>query len=204
MFYYIRWSLWAAFWLIVALVLHYNLPQVDKVQITETNPPVQVDLTGWRGFFYGSGNVDRDIPLIYAVKSNGRTMVYRNEDTGFGWPPYFKWDSSTLQGDAAQSGRTNDWYALRHYGWRSEFLSLYPNAISLRPVDGPDARIIPWFNIIFLTVFGAFIWAVTSRVRRFRRDRIDPALAEVGEAMERVGERADYAGNKVGRWFGSK
>ena len=45
-----------------------------------------------------------------------------------------------------------EWYVITHYGWRNFYLSIFPNAISLRPVDGPDApKGIPWVNIIILT-----------------------------------------------------
>ncbi|MBM7066370.1 DUF1523 family protein [Actibacterium sp. 188UL27-1] len=213
MFYYIRWTLWAIFWLLIAAMLHYTLPQHDIVRVTGTEI-IRQDFSGWNRMFYAqadSGNEtsaqNRDLRKINTTRTNGRVMVYRNEDTGFfGWPPYFKLDSSNLQAEASDAISTRgapEWYAVRHYGWRSEFLTIFPNAISLRPVEGPDTRIIPWFNIFFLIIFGAIIWAITSRIRRFRRKRIDPALAEVGEALDRVGDRAEAAGGRMGRWFDS-
>ena len=39
--------------------------------------------------------------FIQTIKKNGKPMVYRNEDTGWGWPPYFKFDTANLQADAA-------------------------------------------------------------------------------------------------------
>ncbi len=67
-------------------------------------------------------------------------MVYRNEDTGWGWPPYFKFDTTNLQAEAADLRSTAaapQWAIMTHYGWRNEFLSIFPNAIGIRAVDDP-------------------------------------------------------------------
>ena len=153
----IRWILKVLLALLVLAVFHYNLPQRDIVRITGTEI-LRKDLSGWTGMFYAaaqSGEAqtqNRDLRLINAVRANGKVTVYRNEDTGFNWPPYFKFDSSNLQAeveDAVSSKEAPEWYILRHYGWRNTFWSIYPNAVSLTPVAGPDVRLIPWFNIVF-------------------------------------------------------
>jgi hypothetical protein len=138
--------------------------------------------------------------FIQTRRAKGDVMVYRNEDTGWGWPPYFKFDTSNLQAEAADAKSTAgaaQYYALKHYGWRNEFFTIFPNAISLRPVSGPDAsKGIPYLNIIIITLFAALAWAVWVRWRRFRMARIDPTL----EAIE-----DDFAekGGAVRRWLAS-
>jgi hypothetical protein len=67
-------------------------------------------------------------------------------------------------------------------------MSVHPNATAVWQVAGPDTRIIPWFNILFLSSFGMLVWAIWARLRRFREDRIDPALDEVQEALRGVGK----------------
>jgi hypothetical protein len=161
--------------LIVGAWLHYNLPDRDIVRITGTEV-IRVDTSGWNGVFYAGpdgGNAlseSRDVRFINAVDENRRARVYRNQDTGF-WPPYLKFDSGNLQAEANDydSDVDQEWVAVRHYGWRFEFLSIYPNALSIRPVEGPDVTLIPWFNIVFLTVLAAIVWATTVRVLRLRR-----------------------------------
>ena len=109
-------------------------------------------------------------------------MVYRNEDTGWGWPPYFKFDTSNLQAEAANLRSTAaepDWVAIRHYGWRNELLSIFPNAVSAWPVAGPDVRMIPWFNIVVLVTLFAVFWAIRVRWKRFRENRIDPVYDDL-------------------------
>ena len=177
--YYFKWSIRLFFFAIIAAFLHYTLPQRDIVQVTGTEI-LRQDFTGWNRIFYAqadSGNdntvANRDLRLISTQLPNGRSYVYRNEDTGFGWPPYFKLDSSNLQADAQAAARSDDgWYVVRHYGWRSEFLTIYPNAISMRAVDSPDVRLIPWFNIAALVFLFAAYWAVSVRVKRFWDNRV--------------------------------
>ena len=122
-----------------------------------------------------------DVQFIQAVQPDGDPMVYRNEDTGWGWPPYFKFDTANLYTDANDAISSKDapeWYAVTHYGWRNEFLSTFPNAVSIKRVAGPDVRLIPWFNIIVLTVLAAFAWGIWVRWKRFRKNRIEPTIDE--------------------------
>lgn len=183
---YVKYFVWGVFWLLVVSFLHYTLPQHDIVRISDTYEK-RVDF-GENSIFWSNqgtgeqeGTINRDVFFIQTVQTNGRVMVYRNEDTGWGWPPYFKFDTSNLQAEASDLKSTSaapKWVAIKHYGWRNEFLSIYPNAISVRAVATPDARIIPWFNIILLTVLFAIFWAMRVRWKRFRENRINPVVDE--------------------------
>ena len=157
----IKWGLGILLVLIVGLFLHYTLPQRDIVRITDTSN--RITQIGGNWIFYsiedtGTGaetNTTRDIRFIDAVYADGDVMVYRNEDTGWFWPPYFKWDSATLQAEAANLRSTAaapQWVAITHYGWRIPLFSAFPNAVSITPVEGPDVTLIPWVNIILLVV----------------------------------------------------
>ncbi|OAN78571.1 hypothetical protein A8B82_09375 [Sulfitobacter sp. EhC04] len=201
----IKWVFWITIWVLVAAFFHYTLPQTDIVRITDTYEK-RVD-PGENSIFWAQADVgtdgtlaNRDVFFIQTRRAKGDVMVYRNEDTGWGWPPYFKFDTSNLQAEAADAkstGAASSWYAVKHYGWRNEFLTVFPNAISLRKVEGPDAsKGIPWLNIFILVVFFALVYGIWVRWRRFRRARIDPTL----EALE-----DDLAEKRQGlsRWFGS-
>lgn len=184
----VKWVFWGVFWLIVAAFLHYALPQHDVARITDTYEK-RVD-PGENSWFWASPDVgsdpaisNRDVFFIQTFRTNDKPMIYRNEDTGWGWPPYFKFDTSNLQAEAADLiSKKNDanpqWVVVRHYGWRNEFMTIFPNAVSIWPVDDPDVRIIPWFNIIVLTVLFALFWAIRVRWKRFRENRINPAVDE--------------------------
>ena len=207
---YIGWTLLMAFWVVLGGFLHYTLPQRDIVRIVNTYEERQ-ELGDWTRMFWSrpdtqsDGLINRDVQFIQTVRTNDRPMVYRNEDTGWSWPPYFKFDTSNLYTEAADAVSTRDapeWYLLTHYGWRNEFLTIFPNAISIKPVDGPDAsKGIPWVNILILTVLAAIFYAILVRWRRFRRKRIDPTLEEWQDSWEAAGDAVERKRGRFRRWL---
>jgi len=198
----IKWGIRIVLVLFVLAFLHYTLPQRDVVQVINTyNRITQI---GGNWLFYsiedtGTGaetsTNSRDIRYIEAVYPDGKSvMVYRNEDTGWLWPPYFKWNSSTLQAQATnlRSDRSNpQWVAVTHYGWRVPMFSIFPNAVAVRPVDGPDVTLIPWINIILLTTLAFVLFMIRKMWLQFRQRMVDPALAEVGETFDAAGARVE-------------
>ena len=209
---YVKWTFLGLFWLLVGSFLHYTLPQHDVARITDTY--LERINFGENALFWanaGTGDAvdrpSRDVFFIQTFRTNGRPMIYRNEDTGWGWPPYFKFNTSNLQAQAADlesrstSGQEVQWGMIRHYGWRNEFLSIYPNAVKVWRVDGPDARVIPWVNIAILTLLAAFFWAIWVRWRRFRRARIDPVLDDIGDSLEAATDHVVDRRGKVRRWW---
>ena len=131
------------------------------------------------------------------IKPNGAPLVFRNEDTGWGWPPYFKFDTADLQTQARNLVSTEaepQWVAVRHYGWRNQLFSIFPNATSVQIVESPDVRLIPWFNIVFLTILTIIALTIWRLWRNFREARIDPVFDEIDET-------ADEARGWVSRQF---
>lgn len=209
---YVKWTFIGSFWLLVASFLHYTLPQHDVVRITDTYLE-RIDF-GENSIFWANAPTgdavnpqNRDVFFIQTFRTNERPMIYRNEDTGWGWPPYFKFNTSNLQAQAADlesrstSGQQAQWVVIRHYGWRNEFLSIYPNAIKIWRVDSPDVTIIPWINISILTLLTAFFWAIWVRWRRFREARIDPVLEDIGDSLEAATDHVVDRRGKVRRWW---
>ncbi len=203
-------------------LLHYVLPQHDVARITSTEV-IRMDFSTFNRWFFAqsdSGNVElatRDIRLIHTVRRKSfllgffrreaeGVMVYRNEDTGWIWPPYFKFDSSDLQAAAnaaAADAGADQWVVITHYGWRNRFFTIYPNAIAVKEVEGPDVRVIPWFNIFF---FGFVIFAyffIRAMWRQFRERKIDPVLEDAGDAYGRVEDQAKATRGRVSRWLDS-
>ncbi|SEO74342.1 Protein of unknown function [Salinihabitans flavidus] len=207
---YFKWGFIGLFWLLVAAFLHYTLPQHDVVRIIDTYE-TRVDF-GENSIFWtspGSGNaegqVNRDVFFMQTVREDGDPVIYRNEDTGWGWPPYFKFDTSNLQAEAADLKSVKEspqWVVIRHYGWRNEFLSIYPNAVSVWEVEGPDVTIVPYFKIIVLTLLAAIFWAIWVRWRRFRAARIDPMLEDMGDSFDSAGDSLAEKRGRIARWFG--
>jgi len=154
-----------AIWLI--LFLQYYLPSTRKVQVTGTDvkrtDTAAVDDT----------ITSRDMRLINTRDPiDGETHVYRNEDTRWGWPPYFKFDSGDLAGDAANimAHQPNATVLITYYGWRIPMMDLYPNATHLEIVD-PRYTHIPVFNIAFLLLMFGSAGYLFYRARKWLRGR---------------------------------
>jgi hypothetical protein len=212
----IKWGLRILALVIVGLFLHYTLPQRDVVQVINTyNRVTQI---GGNWMFYsiedtGTGvettTSSRDIRFIDGVFDSGGTITYRNEDTGWFWPPYFKWDSSTLQAEATNAARNStEWVAVTHYGWRLPIFSIFPNAVSITPVEGPNVTLIPWINIIILTFLAFAIFMIRKMWLQFRERMVDPALADVGQTFDAAGARVEAvqkeargAFGRIGAWL---
>ena len=202
---------------VVIAFLHYNLPDRDIVRIVNTEVKrmdVDKGAFGWGEPDAGTDHKgNKDVRFINTVRPNGNEMVYRNEDTGWGWPPYFKFDTSDLatqaQDIANQDQKTDEeiWVSVKHYGWRIKLLSLFPNAVDLKVVDGPNVRLIPWFNIALLTMMFALFMYVWMKWRGFRKRRIDPVAEKIEDAADAVGDDINQKKSAVGgffrRWFGT-
>ncbi len=208
---YVKWTFWALLALLVFAFFHYTLPQRDIVRIADTYEK-RIDF-GENSIFWASpdvGNnpnaVNRDVFFIQGIRENGKPIVYRNEDTGWGWPPYFKFDTSNLQAEASDLKSTKAapiWVAVRHYGWRNEFLSIFPNAVGVKQVAGPEVRLIPWLNIVILLLLAFVVFWIVRIWRQFRERSIDPLLEDAGDAYDRVGGQADLARGRFRRWLDS-
>ena len=205
---YVKWTILAVLALIVFGFLHYTLPQHDIVRVVNTYQERQ-DLTDWTRIFWSkpddqSGTLtNRDVQFISTIKANGKTMVYRNEDTGWSWPFYFKFDTASLQAEADDLKSTKEtpkWAVVTHYGWRNELISIFPNAVAIRPVAGPDVTVIPWFNIFFFLMVGFVLLMVRRMWLQFRERTIDPALEEAGAARGPGGGGAEVAGKRGQGW----
>lgn len=192
MVFYIRWAFWITVWALFAAFLHYTLPQWSVVRVTDTYEK-RVD-PGDNSLFWAQGDTgndtsvaQRDVFFVQTMRPNGKPLVFRNEDTGWGWPPFFKFDTSNLQAEAANAKSTEGaerWYAVKHYGWRLEMLSSYPNALAIKAVSGPEARVIPWISIGILVLIIMVVWAITARWLRFKRRHISPTLDRMDTAVD--------------------
>ncbi len=193
---YVKWTLRSVIGLVLFLLLHYTLPQHDIVRVVNTYQERQ-DLNDWTRLFWAKPDdqsaelVNRDVQFIQTVRrktwlfgfvpprGTEEPMVYRNEDTGWSWPPYFKFDTANLQTQADDLRSTPPeepkWAVMTHYGWRNELISIFPpNAVAIKPVDGPDVRIIPpWFNIFFFVFLIIAVLFIRAMWRQFRERSID-------------------------------
>src|SRR5690606_39595929 len=80
-------------------------------------------------------------------------------------------------------------------------ISIFPNAVGIKPVAGPDVTIIPWFNIFFFVFLVVILLLLRRMWLQFRERTIDPIIEDAGEAWDGMDERADQAAARArGIW----
>ncbi len=194
-----------ALFLVVAGFLHFSLPSRDIVRIVGTDvvrkDALQTDAQGKQV------TVSRDVRFINAKWPDGRDRVYRNEDTGWGWPPYFKFDTADLATEATDlvsSAETPKWVVVRHYGWRIPMLSMFPNALSIRPAAGPAEQLTPWFNIVFITLLVLFVLIVRRVMIILFRRHVDPVIEEIDREIDEQSGAIAGQYRRLRRWLSQR
>ncbi len=196
-----KWTLLILLIVVGGSILYYTLPRHDVVRVVGVD--TRLETLGLNRMFYASvpsgmeESGARDVRYIETLRPSGRERVFRNEDTGWIWPPYFKFNSADMQARARNLISTSDdprWIAVTYYGIRSQLFSIYPNVLRLRAVAGPEVTIIPWTRIIgFVLLFGLAAWLYFS-LRRFREKRVEPFV-------DSIGERRDAARGRLSRFW---
>ena len=151
----------------IVAFLHYTLPRHDLVRIVNTEVR-RVDMSGKPIGGGDTPGASRDVFYVFAEDVDDKSpRVYRNEDTGWGFPFYFKFNSADVQAVASSISGEKGTALVTKYGWRNHLFSWFPNAISIRRWDPADP-VIPWFNIVFFTLLSALALWIALKIRRRR------------------------------------
>lgn len=208
---YVKVVLGVALGVFVFAFLDYVLPSKNTVRITNTYNRLTA-VTPSNSIFYASDNTgtvenaagQRDVRFIETVRPNGKVFVYRNEDTGWVWPPYFKYDSANLHAEATnlRSGKADpQWVSITAYGWRMPWMTAYPNAISIDTLASADERPRNWGASIICIVLLAFLALIWRMWAQFRQRTISPAARRADESWDRVQDEAAEARGTVNGWI---
>ena len=154
------------------LFFHYNLPRTTVVQISGTDTKrMDKDVNakekeGSTKRQVKTGDLTIDVRFINSVSRKGKPMVFKNEDTGWGWPPYFKFDSAdiTAEAQAFAKDMKKPWVLIKYYGWRVQMFSMFPNALSLKQVN-QDYTHIPVFNIVFFILLFVLVYLIRRKLK---------------------------------------
>ncbi|MFK3558097.1 DUF1523 family protein [Pasteurella multocida] len=100
----------------------------------------------------------RDVYFINTQNQDGKIMVYRNEDTRWGFPFYFKFGSANLHAEAEALIKEGQKVQIKYYGWRLVMFDEFRNALSIKAVDehaSPSHPILAYilYFILLITLF---------------------------------------------------
>lgn len=133
--------------------MDYYLP--EKQLVTVTGGEVKrVDKDGPIGADNPADGPTHDVYFIYTRLENGQVRVFRNEDTRWHFPFYFKFNSADIQAKAISESSLNKKAVLSSYGWRFNIFSMFPNTINIK--EASDSPML--FSIIRIT--GFTIWSI--------------------------------------------
>lgn len=125
------------------------------------------------------------------MKFDGEVMVYCNEDMGWGWFFYFKFDMVNFYievNDVILIKDVLEWVVVCYYGWCNEFLLIFLNVVCICVVEGLDVSFIFWMNIIILIIFVVIFWLICVCWVWFCCVCIDLVIEDVGDSIVDVGD----------------
>lgn len=148
------------FHLFLAAAVNYSMPSYDVTKVTG----VEVKRVDKDGPITKSNPADgptRDVYFINTQHENGKVMVYRNEDTRWGFPFYFKFGSANLQALAQAFGNEEKTVQIKYYGWRLTMFDEFPNALSVKEMTEADSPSHPIFSyLLYVMLCLTFFFAV--------------------------------------------
>lgn len=111
----------------------------------------------------------RDVYFVqtYDPKDKKSVTVYRNEDTRFSFPFYFKFNSADIS--ALAQSLVNQQVEVQYYGWRINLFNMFPNVIFLKPLKENAEMSKPVFSwILYALLLGGFFISARSVCTLFK------------------------------------
>lgn len=108
----------------------------------------------------------RDVYFLFTEQpENKKIMVYRNEDTGWGLPPYFKFNSADIQAKAQAYANDKQLVEIKYYGWRINWLNEFRNIVAIKPLAEGESSSNPWFSYILYAIFALTFFLSVQVIR---------------------------------------
>ncbi|TCJ97859.1 uncharacterized protein DUF1523 [Volucribacter psittacicida] len=155
-----------AFHLFLFAVVNYVTPHYEITRVTGVEVK-RVDKDGPITKANPADGPTRDVYYIYTQQSNSSgPMVYRNEDTRWGFPFYFKFGSANLQAQAsAFASEPEQLVQVKYYGWRLVMFDEYRNITSIKAVSAEDTPAIPLLSYILYACLALTLFLSIQLIR---------------------------------------
>lgn len=158
---YLKWPLLALTCFVhtgLYLGVDYLFPKYTVVQMSNGNVK-RMDKDGVISKANPADGPVRDVYFIntHEVDNQSRVAVFRNEDTGWHFPLYFKFDSADIQARAESYAGTGKLIQIKYYGWRIQLISEFPNILSIKEVQSKEDiawPVLSWISyLLFIFTF---------------------------------------------------
>ena len=142
-----------SFFIVIGGVVNYAMPSYDETYVTG----MEVRRMDKDGVISKSNPADgevRDVYFLFTESEPNKVMVYRNEDTGWGLPPYFKFGSADIQAKAQAYANEKQRVQIKYYGWRINWMNEFRNIVSIKPLLEGDTLAQP---IVIYVLYGVIV-----------------------------------------------
>lgn len=155
------------FHLLILAFINYAMPSYKGVNIVG----VEVKRMDNKNIQNDTQNISKDTYFIYVNDINSdKSRVYKNEDTRFGFPFYFKFNSADIQANATNFIDKKATVQIKYYGWRINFLDKFPNIISIKKIDDVNNTSMPIFSYIFYFItLISMIYSIIFIKKKFKK-----------------------------------
>ncbi|MCU1106708.1 DUF1523 family protein, partial [Glaesserella parasuis] len=108
----------------------------------------------------------RDVYFLFTEHPDTKAvMVYRNEDTSWGLPLYFKFGSADIQAKAQAYANEKQMVQIKYYGWRINWLNEFRNIVSITPLAEGETVSKPWVSYILYAFFALTFFLSVQFIR---------------------------------------
>lgn len=148
-----------SFFIVLGGAVNYAMPSYEETTITGMEVR-RMDKDGVISAANPADGAVRDVYFLFTENADTKkVMVYRNEDTGWGLPLYFKFGSADIQAKAQAYANEKLRVQIKYYGWRINFLNEFRNVVSITPLaegETVSRPIVSWI-LYALLAFGFFL-----------------------------------------------
>lgn len=150
--------------------LDYYLPQRELALIVGT----EVKRVDGDGLVTSRNPADGQVRDVYYISANRnwenptgsiKERVFRNEDTGFWFPFYFKFNSADVQARAKAFEQNKELAVITSYGWRLNMFNMFPNIVTINQAT-PDTGTHSIRRYLGIGAWAAFFLTITFFMRR--------------------------------------
>ncbi|MCK3655266.1 hypothetical protein A4G19_05700 [Pasteurellaceae bacterium Macca] len=161
------------FLILVMLSLHivlvgavnYAFPSYDVTTITGMEVR-RVDKDGPISKSNPEDGPVRDVYYLFTENpETKKVMTYRNEDTGWGFPLYFKFDSALTQAKAQAFANDRKVVQIKYYGWYVSWWNEFRNIVSINELKDGDMPSRPWLSYILYAFFALTFFLAVQMIR---------------------------------------
>ncbi|EXI61458.1 hypothetical protein MHD_09295 [Mannheimia granulomatis] len=159
-----------SFFIVIGGAVNYAMPSYEDTVVTG----MEVRRMDKDGIISKSNPADGEVRDVYFLfteePETKKVMVYRNEDTGWGLPPYFKFGSADIQAKAQAYANEKQRVQIKYYGWRINWLNEFRNIVSIKPLAEAETVSKPIMTYVLYAILTFLFFLSVQLIRGIFKD----------------------------------